>query len=263
MSISLIPSPATTTPSAVESLWTLVDEARPEGYPAGVATGLVVPPDTVATEGWFPATKLVDGSLLPALLDEPVRRWGAPPHAAAALSWKAYTYWLCLPAVLGYARLRRIPVWDADNTVVRLCEDVPYLMLGMRYPAVAVLESDPLAGQPGTMVVSSEAELLQMLRESVVDRHLEPLLRATRAQVRVGSRILWGALASSVAYAMTLAPNVDQIATAKVLLEALGTPDLVELVPGPDGATGVRRRTCCLAFTAPSLTICADCCIRR
>ncbi|HEU5111371.1 MAG TPA: hypothetical protein VFT95_22750, partial [Micromonosporaceae bacterium] len=75
----------------------------------GVAPGLLVT-DPV---GWLPATSLVDGSRLPELLDAAGRRWQAAPHAAAALAWKAYTYWLTLPAVLGWASARRVPLLTA------------------------------------------------------------------------------------------------------------------------------------------------------
>src|SRR5258708_539298 len=60
--------------------------------------------------GWVPASQLVSGAALHDLLDAAGQRWRAAPHAAAALAWKYYSYWLSLPAVLGYATARRVPL---------------------------------------------------------------------------------------------------------------------------------------------------------
>ena len=43
---------------------------------------------------------------------------GAPRTPAAALAWKAYTYWLALPAVLGWASARRVPLLDPADVLM-------------------------------------------------------------------------------------------------------------------------------------------------
>lgn len=234
------------------------------GGAAGVAPGLVVPNPT----GWLPASSFVDGTALPTLLDAPRRLWGAAPHAAAALAWKQYTFWVMLPAVIGYAAVRRVPRLDADNVVLRLANESPYVTVGMRHAAVAVLPTDPAAGLPGVQVVPDEVALLATLRESLVDGHLKPLADATRSQVRVGERVLWGAVAASVGYVLTTASlkpvgDLDTItATAATLLDALGLADLAEVCPdGISGTCIVRRQTCCLAFTVPGMGLCSGCCV--
>lgn len=230
----------------------------------GLAPGLLI----VDEAGWTPATRLVDGTRLPELLAAAQRRWQASPHAAAALAWKSYTYWLALPAVLGWASARRVPLLHASDVVVHFEDHGPLLTFGLRRSiGVAVLPSDPLAlsGLPQVRVVDDPAQLLGTLRASLLDGHLHPLLDAIRAQVRLGTRTLLGSLSSGIAYGVLRAADAlpgssaDNIGT---LLSALDLEDLVDLVPGPAGELTVRRKTCCLAFTLPQPKVCADCCLR-
>jgi hypothetical protein len=230
----------------------------------GLAPGLLVT-DPV---GWLPATSLVDGSRLPDLLTAAERRWRAAPHAAAALAWKAYTYWLALPPVLGWAAARRVPLMDAADVLVHFEDHRPLLMFGLRRSIrVAVLPNDPLAAAdlPEIVVVPDEAALLAALRRSLLDAHLTPLLEQIRGRVRLGARTLMGSLASGVAYAVLRAADVlpgSSVNTIGTLLDALDIADLIDLVPGHTGELTVQRRTCCLAFTLPEPKICAGCCIR-
>src|SRR5213592_2769012 len=116
----------------------------------GLADGLVIGD---AGRPWVPATAFTDGTATARLLAGPRLRWHAPPHAAAALAWKAYTYWLALPAVVGFAAARRVPLLPASNTLVRLSVERPYMTFGMRRLAVAALPNDPIAGTPGVRLV--------------------------------------------------------------------------------------------------------------
>ncbi|MGH3646110.1 MAG: hypothetical protein ACRDTM_02885 [Micromonosporaceae bacterium] len=238
---------------------------RAGGNPLGVADPLRVT-DPVAG-GWISASALVGGDALPLLLNGPVERWGAAPHAAAALAWKAYSYWLTLPAIVGLTCVNRVPLLDADNVLVQLSYQAPFVTVGMRRPAVAVLPDDRYAGAPGTVVVPDRDVLLRALADSLVTRHLGPLADATRARVRIGSRILSGSLAASVAYALRfisgLAPAGEGLAAqGKAILDALSVTDLVSMDEAADGTIAVRRHTCCLAFTVPQLSICSTCCIQ-
>jgi hypothetical protein len=235
----------------------------------GLAPGLLVADDT----GWLPATRLVDGTHLPHLLDAARHRWQAAPHAAAALTFKAYTYWLTLPVVLGWAAVRRVPLPRPADVLIRAEGHQPLVTIGLRPgTTVAVLPTDPLATDtaalarhPEVRVVADEAALLDALRGSLLDEHLTPLLAALHDQVRIGARPLLGSVAASVAHAVLRAADtlpgsaVEQIGT---LLDALGVADLIELVPDRTGAPTVRRRTCCLAFTLPRPKVCGDCCLR-
>jgi hypothetical protein len=229
----------------------------------GLAPDLVVPDST----GWLPTAELA-GFHLDTLLDSARRRWNAQPHAAAALAWKAYTYWLALPAVLGWASARRVPLLTAADVLMHFRDPRPLVTLGLRADIpVAVLPTDPLAlsGLPQVRVVADEAALLAELRRSLLDEHLTPLLDAIHGKVRLGKRTLLGSLSSGVAYAVLRSADVlpgSSAHTIETLLTALDVEDLIELVPGHNGKLDVQRKTCCLAFTLPQPKVCAGCCIK-
>jgi hypothetical protein len=240
--------------------------ARP-GLPAlrGVAPDLTVTDPT----GWVSATDLVSGVALDAMLETAQQRWRAAPHAAAALAWKCYSYWLSLPTVLGYATARRVPLVRPDGVVVRWSTDQPFLRLGLTRVDVAVLPSDPIllhGPVPGVRVVPHETALLDELRTALMDEHLTPILGQIRSRLHLGRRTLWGSLASGVAHGLSRAADVipgPTTQTADRVLSSLGVADLVELSPRPGNAgLTVQRRTCCLAFTLPEPKVCAGCCIR-
>ncbi|RIV34434.1 IucA/IucC family C-terminal-domain containing protein [Micromonospora radicis] len=230
----------------------------------GLAPGLVVADETI----WAPATTLTDGTRLPELLDSAARLWGGTPHASAALAWKAYSYWAALPVVLGWAAARRVPLLDPAATLVHFADRSTLVTLGLRRSTpVAVLPNDPLAlaGLPEVRVVTDERELLAMLRATLLDAHLSPLVKAIQGEVRIGTRTLLGSVAASVAHALLLAADGlpgSAVEAIDTLLDTLGLADLVELVPGPNGEPTVQRRTCCLAFTLPQPKVCQGCCIR-
>lgn len=219
------------------------------------------------TTGWMPTAELA-GPHLTTLLNSARLRWQAQPAAAAALAWKAYTYWVALPAVLGWASARRVPLLTADDVLMHFGDDRALLTVGLRHDiTVAVLPSDPLAfGRlPNVRVVADEAALLAELRRSLLDEHLDPLLDALRTSVRLGRRTLLGSLASGVAHAVLRSADAlpgSSTDTIDTLLAALGVADLVEVVPDEAGRPIVQRRTCCLAFTLPNPKICQGCCIR-
>jgi hypothetical protein len=220
--------------------------------------------------GWLPASELVNGRRLPDLLDTAKQRWGATPHAAAGLAWKSYTYWLALPAVLGWASARRVPLLAPSRVLVRFTDHQPFLTIGLHRPTIAVLPSDPLLAT-GTSsldlrVVPDEANLLAALRASLLDAHLTPLLDRIRLITHIGHRTLLGSLASGVAYGVIRASDALPGSTAdtvRTLLDTLGVSDLVSLVPGSGGELIVQRQTCCLAFTLPEPKVCSGCCIRQ
>jgi hypothetical protein len=230
----------------------------------GLAPDLLVPDP----RGWTPAAALA-GDTLDHLLDSSRRRWQAQPHAAAALAWKAYTYWLALPAVLGWASARRVPLLTGTRALMHFNDPRPLVTLGMHPDIeVAVLPSDPLAlsGLPQVRVVASEADLLEELRRSLLDEHLTPILDAIHSRVRLGKRTLLGSLASGVAYAVLRSADVMPGSSATnidILLSALGVEDLIELVPDRSGRLDVQRKTCCLAFTLPKPKVCVGCCIKQ
>lgn len=245
--------------------------ARPDEPPiSGISPDLTID----GRAGWRPATEVVSGRALEALLDTAQRRWRASPHAAAALAFKSYSFWLALPAVLGFAAARRMPLMRPDGVMLRWSARQPFLVIGLTSVDVAVLPSDPLAGASparrraaGIRVVPDEDALLAELRESAMDEHLAPIVEQIKARLHLGRRTLWGSLASGVAHGLSRSADVvpgSTLETANRILTALGLDDLVDLTPADRGGAGlnVQRRTCCLAFTLPEPTICSGCCIR-
>lgn len=231
----------------------------------GIADDLVLGP-TTAGDGWRPATGLLAGDGVEPLLATPRLLWNAQPHAAAALAFKQYTYWLAMPAVLGWATARRVPLLDAGNVAVRHRDTAPHVTLGMLRPTVAVLPDDPAAGAPGTRVVADSAALLDTLCASLLDAHVTPLVAAVRDRVRIGAHTLYGQLAAAVCYALAAAGPAalldEPTDAADRLLAALGLTGEAALTHAADGLA-VRRNTCCLAFVTPGLRgrLCPDCCV--
>jgi hypothetical protein len=229
----------------------------------GIEPGLVVGDDV----GWFRATQLLNGTRLNDLFDSVRRRRQASEHVAAALAWKSYSYWLTLPATIGWASARRVPLLRPADVLVRFDNERSMMTLGLcRSVRVAVLPSSPLAacGLSQVWVVPDESTMLGYLRESLLDGHLTPLLRAIQARVRLSSRMLLGSVSSGIAHGILRAQasngsGAEHVAT---LLRALGLEDLVSLVPDHTGQVTVRRKTCCLAFTLPQPEICDSCCIQ-
>jgi hypothetical protein len=232
-------------------------------YPVhGLVDGLFI----TERDGWIPAERIVHGDGLDDLLAAAVRRWDAPPHVAGALAWKCYAFWVALPAILGYATARRVPLLVPSQVLVRYVDHQPFLCAGLLEPELAVLAGDPLAAHraPGIRVVDDEAALLGELRATLVDAHLAPLVEHLHQRLRLGRRTLWGSLAAGIAHGVSRAADVLPGPTLEVttaVLSSLGLGDLVDLTVDPAGRLTVRRRTCCLAFSLPDARICAGCVI--
>jgi hypothetical protein len=258
----------TTDPLAPIRLTLAAMATRPDQPPlTGLAPGLTVPDPT----GWRRATELTAGPALPDMLETARLRWHGTPHASAALAWKCYTFWLALPAVLGFASARRVPLLRPDSVLVRWSATPPFVVVGVD-PAteVAVLPNDPLAlpgHGPDVRVAADEDALLALVRTTLVDLHLDPIVAQLHDRLRLGRRTLWGSLASAVAHGLSRSADVlpgSALDLTRQVLAALDLADLVDVAAQPDGRPGllVQRRTCCLAFTLPEPKVCTGCCIR-
>lgn len=197
---------------------------------------------------WIPATDLVSGSRLEELFALPEQLWAAPPHAAAVLAWKIYTYRLIQPLAKAWTwtptSSRQVPVLSADNVRFRVQPAAPYVMLELRC-------QDPAA-------LPDEQSGLDFLRGTLVDGHLRPLIEQVRARRRISERVLWGQAAAAIAYcfadhAPTLpATTAEHCARLTELLPITGLAGI-----GEDST--VWQTTCCLSFASPGLTACATC----
>ncbi|HEV7898632.1 MAG TPA: IucA/IucC family C-terminal-domain containing protein [Planosporangium sp.] len=232
-------------------------------YPVhGLVPGLYV----TRPGDWTPAGEIVHGHAFDDMLEAAERRWDASPHVGAALAWKCYSYWVSLPALLGYATARRVPLLEPAKVLVQYADHQPFLRAGLTDPELAVLPTDPIAALdlPGVHVVRDEAALLEALRTSLVDAHLAPIVERLHERTRLGTRTLWGSLASGLAHGVSRAADVVPGSTldiANTLLDGLDLGGLVDLAPKASGRLEVRRRTCCLAFTLPDAKICSGCVI--
>ncbi|MFX0592890.1 hypothetical protein [Melissospora conviva] len=230
----------------------------------GLAPGLVVTDES----GWRPAGNLIHDGGIADFVAAAVTRWQGSRHVCAGVAWKAYSYWLALPAVLGWAGARRVPLLDPADVLVDFADHRPAMALGLRpQTRIAVLPTDPLAlaGDPRIHVVADEAALLAVLRESLLDRHFTPMITALQTEVRLGTRVLHGSIASGVAYAILQAADAlpgSSLRTIDTLLETLGMSDLIEISTDAHGLPAVQRRTCCLAARLPQPKVCPGCCIR-
>lgn len=190
--------------------------------------------------------------------------WGATPHVAAALAWKTYSYWSVLPAVLGYVSARRVPLWNPKEAHFIISRHNPLFSLHLGETKFAVLADDPLASHPDVVVAKDDAQLRQFARESLLDEHLDVVMRMLSKHARIGRRNLMGSLASGICYAVSCtagASSQSGESIARDVLETFGVANLVDISSGDDGKLVYQRHTCCLAFTLKGRNICSTCCL--
>ena len=224
---------------ALEPLAARLRAADDAAGPLGVAPGL-----RASGDGWCPAAELTrpDGRLAD-LVAETGRRWEAPPHVAAALWWKSFSYWTALPVALGWALNRRVPLLTAETTLLSTPAAEPGMLVAMSEPRSA-------AGDVGELGAVIAGTLLRELHA--------PVIEALHGLTRAGRRGLWGSTAEALVHPLTtFAGDLldDPGDAARTLLESIGEPvaGLVEL-------PGMRRRTCCLWVTL-GRGICPTCCV--
>ncbi|MQA98632.1 MAG: hypothetical protein GEV11_30125, partial [Streptosporangiales bacterium] len=275
----------------------LAELARERGS-LGLHPGLVV--DSAEATGWLSASRLAapGSQVLSGLLAATAERCSAPSHVAAAFVWKSYGFWTAMPVALGWALNRRVPLPSIHDTIVRVLDEAPNVVLAARAMTTAVLAGDPYAGTPGTVTVPDEAALGTLVRRVLLEEHHAAMIAALGRLTRVSNRGLWGSVAEALTYgirfaatatprlrptspttapsaAPTTAASPTAATTAASPADPMGTEmrNLLARVGGPvtglvevhDTAEGVdvRRRTCCFAITVPGLGVCDSCCVPR
>jgi ferric iron reductase protein FhuF len=216
------------------------------------------------------ATRRADRLLAdPEAVDELVRaygrRLGAPSRpVAAALAFKAYSYDVLEPVVTAWATRRRVPDLSAPNCLVRTTRR-GYAVRPV-VERLAVLADDPLAGAPGVTVLADEPRLLAELRRTLIDGHLAVAVEAFRAVRGGGARPLWGSVAQSLCYPVTVAGGLRPFEDVAALLSVLepSVAALVEVAQVTERGRSrpvLLRRTCCYAYALPGGELCSSCCL--
>ena len=221
-----------------------------DGLPRLVADPLVVSDE----RGWIAATDLTSGAYLNGLFELPQRLWAAPPQAAVVLAWKTYVYRLAQPLAAAWTMAREIPLLSADNVLFQLLPEQPYISVGLRRAASAVLRTSPARMAEGAIVLPDEELQLDFLHRTLIEGHLLPLLELTTATRRISEWALWGQAAAALAYAFADI-SITAAADANRFTALLPMPALAE--DGEDEAAW--HDTCCLAFASPTLSACDDC----
>jgi iron complex transport system ATP-binding protein len=169
------------------------------------------------------------------------------PRVAASLFFHAYASRVWSPVL---ASLRDGVVPDLDPAV---------LWLPCRPGAPVTLRLSAVGGWAGT-----GADLVATV---VLDRLLDPMIRALRRLTPVAPGLLWGNAASALAGALQVLVGHDPSCPASRAVAAQ------LLAAGPLAGTGVlsdrhghpafRRRSCCLYYRVPGGGLCGDCALTR
>lgn len=216
-----------------------------------------------------------DNPLLGALIQTYAQRRHTDRRIAASQLWKAYCYWLALPAIAGWVHSRRVADVAADNIEIRMSDSAPHVRFGLINARAAVLHSDPAAARPDTITAASEDELFGFLLHRLIDDHLFPALIAFRERSGIGNRILWGSVAVALTHPFSTLTSVtgrDLSDDLNRVVRELGPVGrLVEVVPALVTRTDASgtvvyereprplRKTCCQKMRIPGERNCVNC----
>nr|WP_206036579.1 ATP-binding cassette domain-containing protein [Rhodococcus sp. BL-253-APC-6A1W] len=104
-------------------------------------------------------------------------------------------------------------------------------------------------------------ELVEVAQETVLGRHLEPMIAAIRAAEPMSDRLLWGNAASALIGAARVLDGEAGTVAVKLAETILLDQRLVDTVDRE--GTGFRRRSCCLFYRTPASGYCGDCVLTR
>lgn len=161
--------------------------------------------------GWIRAVDLLrpDRSCLEEGLAWSVRRY---PRAERRVSGSFfignYAWYIAAAAIGCYLAEQRVPDLAAENIALRYStftwheagESGEAERLDVRFlsDTFAVLPIDPAAGQPGALVMPTEAALRTWLRQRL-EAHLAPLIEAIYSRTYLGKRAQWALVADTCA----------------------------------------------------------------
>lgn len=207
--------------------------------------------DAIAgTHGWLSCANLIfDPDLLHRQIAHSADGRGTDDMQVLASLWvQSYAFRVPSVAVAAWALGLPTPTVAPAHTFVRVARHRPG-ELAISDPSVDELDARTLVGR-------------------VVDEHLAPFVAAVRSTIRVGERMLWGNVATSLAAIFRSVhpgphgdPAVRQRATAffteAPVLASLGAYSTIE-APGALGWWW-DRSNCCLWYRIPGNELCEDC----
>ena len=219
-------------------------------------------------DGWLhcadlAAPEMIDGAI--ALL-QTVQ--GSSPEVAASYYLGWYAASVAGPAVVCFAVSRRVPSLQVSRMSLHLNDDGWFDVTALSETGTAVLPDDPLVGGDGLVVVADDVHALRTHLAAEVVGHLEPLVEALRARVRLGRPALWGTVSAQCARAFLLTERVsgDPFAgrTEADAFFAVACPPIRARPTWHEFAhrgrqhVGMRRASCCLAHRLTS-SYCTTC----
>ncbi|WP_430333416.1 ATP-binding cassette domain-containing protein [Rhodococcus sp. ACT016] len=244
-----------------DALRALPDSTLRVATPAEIAATLseiaTVSPHLATTSGaptagrWRRARDLYENPGVLAETVDAVRRRIGPTEwrVAASTLFFGYAARLWKSALGGVVLTERLP--DLDPHDLEWMCDEGTISLNLR--------------DPRGWSCADHAELVDLARVMVMDRHLEPMIGAIRDAEPMSARLLWGNVAAALLGAARVIGNGSDPETAlraQNFADAiLRDPRLVDTVV-PEG-DGYRRRSCCLFYRTPRSGFCGDCALTR
>ncbi|RVW11629.1 hypothetical protein EGT67_02265 [Prescottella agglutinans] len=225
-------------------------EAPPAAVAATLAGLATVGPYFTVTTGepapgpWRPTGRLYDDAeTLAAVVTHVGVQIGADERRVAAstlfMGFAARLWSVTLGAVV---RGRLIPVLDPEHLLWH--EDRGRISLHLREPR-GWEGGDPVA----------------LVRDTVLEQHLDPLIAAIRATEPMSAHLLWGNAASALigtARVLDGETDSDAIRIAERILRDPRLAETLERAP-----SGYRRRSCCLFYRTTVSGYCGDCPLAR
>lgn len=227
------------------------------------------------------ATEYLKSERLLEAIAKTAAEWETDNLQAAASVWNKYYSSTLLPGVLAYMTLLGVGV-DAslENVSIVLTDNKPQaLLLHNLNNAVIYQRRFPQsipASYPENLLVSSVADLHQVVFTNLLQRHLAFAIDRVHSLTKLSKAVMWGNAGNLCVFLYEKFAELLDEKTAVdedrlVLLEQrnnciipkvnpLYKPVRYEQLTDPDLPPLVSvRRTCCLVYLLPNLTNCSDC----
>jgi len=147
-------------------------------------------------EGWMRSTQLTDVGFASAWFQRVAEKIGDRRFAGAAVS-RSYVSSVVLTWGFPVFAEARLPLCSFQGAALRLGDRNRVVAVAVEDERVAVLDGDPAAGRPGTVILKSRDELWDSLVEKLLA--VGPLLEVVHQVSGLGWPALWGEVADQIA----------------------------------------------------------------